>query len=259
MNNELYSNKLSDKKIIAFDVDNTLSLSREKIDLEMANLLGQLLEIKKVAIITGGSFFDIERQILIGIGKDKTRNKNLILLPTNGGGLYIYDNAWQEIFSHKLTKEEKEKIIKALKEIDLENPEICNNQSYGQKIQDRESQITYAACGENAPQELKKVWDPHFTKRKILQKKLQEKLSDFEVKIGGTTSIDITPKGMDKAFAISKLLNYYKLNKEDILFFGDAVYEGGNDYPVFIFDVDTVRVTGPEETKERLIRLLNNK
>ena len=85
-----------------------------------------------------------------------------------------------------------------------------------------------------------------------------EKLPEFEVKIGGTTSIDITPKGMDKAFAIRKLLDYFKLGTEDILFFGDAVYENGNDYPVFLMGVDTIKVISLDETKERLIRLLKN-
>ena len=147
---------------------------------------------------------------------------------------------------------------KAIKEVDANDPELRNNISYGQEIQDRNSEITYSALGENAPIEQKHAWDPDFKKRIGLQSLLKEKLPEFEVKIGGTTSIDITPKGMDKAYGINKLMNHFKLNKDDILFIGDAVYENGNDYPVFEMGVDTIRVTGPEETKERLIRLLKN-
>ena len=247
---------MMNKKLIAFDVDGTISLSRSKIDSEMADLLKQLLQVKQVALITGGAFADIKRQVLDEIGLDNPFNKNLTLLPTNGGGFWIFTEKWLEISSHKLTIEEKEKIIKILEEIDAGDPELCDNKSYGREIQDRESQITYAAYGEDAPQELKQAWDPDFKKRISLQNKLMEKLPEFEVKIGGTTSIDITSKGMDKAYAMNKLMKYFNLEKKDIAFFGDAVYENGNDYPVFLMNIDTVKVSGVEETKEIIRELL---
>jgi len=245
-----------EKKLIAFDVDGTLSQSRSPIDAEMAGILKKLLEKKQVAIITGGAFADIKKQILDKIGENEPRNKNLTLLPTNGGGLWIFDGVWKEISCHKFSDKEKEKIIKAIKEVDQADPELRNNKSYGREIQDRDSQITYGALGENAPIELKYAWDPDLKKKQNLQQSLQEKLPDFEVKIGGKTSIDITPKGMDKAFAIREIINYFRLSKEEILFFGDAVYENGNDFPVFELGVETVKVINPDETKERLIRLL---
>jgi phosphomannomutase len=244
------------KKLIAFDVDGTLSLSRSKIDSEMADLLRKLLQVKQVAIITGGAFSDIEKQTLSEIGLNNEINKNLTLLPTNGGGLWIYEDGWKEISSHKLTPTEKEKIIKAIKEVDTEDPELRNNISYGQEIQDRNSEITYSALGENAPIEEKHTWDPDFKKRINLQNLLKEKLPEFEVKIGGTTSIDITPKGMDKAYGIDKLMNHFKLTKDDILFIGDAVYENGNDFPVFLMGIDTLKVSGPKETKDIIRGLL---
>ena len=244
------------KKLIAFDVDGTLSQSRSKIDHEMADLLKKLLAKKQVAIITGGAFADIKKQILDEIGLNNELNKNLILLPTNGGGLWIFDKEWKELSSHKLTTEEKWKIVTAIKEV-VDGKENINE--FGDKVQDRESEITYSALGEHAPVEFKKAWDPDFKKRIALQQALEKMLPEFEVKIGGTTSIDITPRGMDKAYGMNKAIKYLKINVEDILFFGDAVYENGNDYPVFLMGVDTVRVSGPEETKERLLRFLAGK
>jgi phosphomannomutase len=244
------------KKLIAFDVDGTLSLSRSKIDSEMADLLKQLLQVKQVAIITGGAFTDIKKQILDEIGEEENRNKNLILLPTNGGGLWSFDDQWKEMSSHKLTPAEKEKITKAICEV--AGYEQCSNKNdgLGEKIQDRDSEITYSALGEHAPLEQKHAWDPDFKKRIALQSELMKKLPDFEVKIGGTTSIDITPKGMDKAYGINKLINHFKLTKEDILFIGDAVYENGNDYPVFLMGIETIKVSDPEETKKVIRGLL---
>lgn len=246
------------KKLIAFDVDNTLSKSRCPMDKEMVDLLGQILTHKKVAIITGGAFADIKRQVLDPLGENLECNKNLILLPTNGGGMWTCDGGWKEIACHQLSPSEKEKIISALHEVDQADPELRNNVSFGLKIQDRKSEITYSALGEKAPVELKHAWDPDFKKRTALQKKLMDKLPDFEVKIGGTTSIDITPKGMDKAYAVRKVMEYFNYKQDDILFFGDAVYENGNDYPVFEMGVDTIKVISPDETKERLIKLLKN-
>jgi HAD superfamily hydrolase (TIGR01484 family) len=254
-NSEIFTSK----KIIAFDVDGTLSESRAKIDSETADILHKLLKVKKVAIITGGAFADIERQVLSEIGLNNELNKNLILLPTNGGGFYTFDGGWIEISSHKLTAEEKEKVVRVLGEIDQADPELRDNKSFGREIQDRESEITYAALGEHAPLALKTAWDPDFKKRIALQKKLMERLPEFEVKIGGKTSIDITPKGMDKAYGVKKLMDYFKLDPSEVLFFGDAVYENGNDYPVHLMEVDTIRVCNPEETKERLLRLLAGK
>jgi len=249
---------LSNKKLIAFDVDGTLSQSRSPMDSEMADILKKLLEIKQVAIITGGAFADIKRQILNIIGVNDDRNKNLTLLPTNGGGLWIFDNTWKELSAHKLSEEEKKKIVSAIHEVVGYDGCENNNDGSGEKVQDRNSEITYSALGEHAEISEKQAWDPNFKKRIYLQSELMKRLPEFEVKIGGTTSIDITLKGMDKAFAIKKLLDHFKLNKEDILFFGDAVYENGNDYPVFLMSVDTIKVISPDETKERLIRLLKN-
>lgn len=248
--------QIKNKKIIAFDVDGTLSLSRRQIDLDMAELLKNLLQKIKVAIITGGAFVDIKKQVLSQIGENNELNKNLILLPTNGGGLWVFDGTWKEITSHKFTNKEKEEIIKAIEEVEQTDSELRDNKSYGQKIQDRDSQITYGALGENAPLELKYAWDPDLKKKQRLQQSLKEKLPDFEVKIGGKTSIDITKKGMDKAFAIREIMDYLKLSKDEILFLGDAVYENGNDLPVKEMGIDTIKVSDQEETKREILKLI---
>ena len=244
------------KKLIAFDVDGTLSPSRSPIDSEMAELLKKLIAVKQVAIITGGAFADIKKQVLDEIGENEERNKNLTLLPTNGGGLWVFDKKWIELSSHKLTIEEKDKIIKAIKEVvgcdDCKN----KNDGLGEKIQDRISEITYSALGEHAGIATKQAWDPDFKKRICFQNRLMKKLPEFEVKIGGTTSIDITSKGMDKAYGIEKMINHFKITKEEVLFVGDAVYENGNDYPVFLFGVETVKVSGLENTKDLIREIL---
>jgi len=248
---------LNNKKIIAFDVDGTLSEPRQEIDSEMSLLLKRLLQTKKVAIISGGAFEHIEKQVLIPLNRlkkfDENLYRNLILLPTNGGGFYIYNGNWQEVDSNKLSESDKTEITKAINEAVKSDVNLQTSDDFGLKIQDRESEITYSALGENAPVNLKKDWDSDFKKRIVMQKILMTKLPNYEVKIGGTTSIDITPKGMDKAYGIKKLLDHLNFQKSEALFFGDAVYENGNDFPVKQMGVETIKVNGPKET-EKLIR-----
>jgi hypothetical protein len=70
------------------------------------------------------------------------------------------------------------------------------------------------------------------------------------VRIGGTTSIDVTPRGVNKAYGIRKLEEYLKVSQDRIVFVGDALYQGGNDYPAKATGVDCIQVKGPEETKQ---------
>ena len=66
---------------------------------------------------------------------------------------------------------------------------------------------------------------------------------------GGTTSIDIVKPGIDKAYGIQKLKDILEIDIQDILFIGDALFEGGNDYPVRKMGVDCIQVRDAEETK----------
>ncbi len=244
------------KKLIAFDVDGTLTQPKGLIDEEMTTLLKELLKIRKMAIITGEAFINIENQILTKLNLTKDHGQNLTLLPTNGGSIYTFDNKWVGTLLCKLTDEEKKEIITAINQVDQQSEELRDNKSYGLEIQDRNSQITYSAYGDKAPLELKLAWDNDFHKRMALQKSLQEKLPNFEVKIGGTTSIDITPPGLNKTYGINKIMSFLKLNKEEILYVGDSVYEKGNDFPVFQMGIDTVKVANPDETKIAIKNML---
>ncbi len=245
------------KEVIAFDIDGTLAVPRQPIKRKTASLLVKLLENKKVAVISGSTFEQMKKQILDQLSKKANLN-NLILLPTKGAEFWTFDKTWQKIFSKELTEAERVEIEKAINEVDQSDPELKDNQSFGREIQDRGTEVTYSALGEDAPVKIKQAWDPDYSKRIALNEKLMQKLPNFDVKIGGTTSIDITAKGMDKAYGIKTLLDYLKLEKSQALFFGDAVYPNGNDFPVLEMGVETIKVSGPKETVKILKRILDN-
>jgi HAD superfamily hydrolase (TIGR01484 family) len=235
------------KKLIIFDMDGTIAESKSAIDKEMSGLLGRLLEVAKVSVISGGSWEQFEKQLVTHLDS-KDRLSNLLLLPNCGTKYYKYDSNWIKLYSEDFTKEEKEKIIQSLKQaIDFSDFKIAK--VWGEIIEDRGSQITYSALGQQAPIEEKKKWDPDFSKRKKMKEFLSHLIPEFSINLGGTTSVDITKPGIDKAYGIRKLRDILGISIPEMIFVGDAVFPGGNDYPAKEIGVDTIKVGDPEETK----------
>jgi phosphomannomutase len=235
------------KKLIVFDLDGTLAESKSSLDAEMASLLHDLLGIVKVSIISGGGWPQFEKQILSNLPYDKVL-KNLSLLPTCGTQFYQYDGDWKKIYSEDFNKEEKKKIIDALKDT-LDIVDFNIEKVWGETIEDRGSQITYSALGQQAPIKEKTKWDPDFTKRVKMREILATLIPEFSVRLGGTTSVDITKSGIDKAYGIMKLRDKLDIKIEEMIFIGDAIFPGGNDYPPKEAGVTSIRIKGPEESK----------
>ena len=235
------------KKLIVFDLDGTLAESKSSLDTEMASLLHDLLGIVKVAIISGGGWPQFEKQILSNLSADERLN-NLSLLPTCGTQFYQYKGTWEKIYSEDFNQEEKTKIINELKN-SLNTVDFDINQIWGDEIEDRGSQITYSALGQQAPIEEKTKWDPDFAKRKKIQEILSESIPEFSVHLGGTTSVDITKPGIDKGYGIMKLRDKLDIKIEEMIFIGDAIFPGGNDYPAKESGVASIRINSPEESK----------
>lgn len=238
------------KKIIVFDLDGTLTESKQGLDDKMSILLSQLLDIKKVAIITGGGFPQLQKQVISKIPFDAERFKNFYIFPTKGAIMYNWNGKnWVKIYENLLTKENKEKIIDAFDKVSKE-VDFLPKEHYGELLEDRGTQFTFSALGQDAPVELKKVWDIDISKRKILKEHLDKYLPEFAVEIGGSTSIDITRKNIDKAYAIEKICEYFKLKIDEVLFIGDSIFEGGNDYSVIRTEVENINVDDYNETKD---------
>jgi HAD superfamily hydrolase (TIGR01484 family) len=234
------------KQLIIFDLDGTLAESKAAIDDEMAKLLCHLLDVVKVAIISGGGWPQFKKQVLWHLPKKNLTNLNL--LPACGTKYYQYKSGWIKLYSEDFTKGEKYKIIGGL---DKAIPEsgLKVEKTWGQQIEDRGSQITFSALGQQAPVEEKKKWDADFAKRKKIKILLDKSLPEFSVEMGGATSIDITKHGIDKAYGIKKLEQKLGVNAAEIIFIGDALFEGGNDHPAIATGVACIQVRDAGETK----------
>ena len=235
------------KKLIVFDLDGTLAESKSSLDTEMAGLLSALLGVVKVAVISGGNWPQFEKQLLSNLSHDE-RLKNLFLLPTCGTKFFQYELGWKQLYSEDFTNKEKEKIIRSLDQV-IGLSAFKIEGTWGEQIEDRGSQITFSALGQQAPIEEKKKWDPDFTKRKKIKALLDKLIPEFSVRLGGETSIDVTKPGIDKAYGVRKLRDILGISLKEMIFIGDALFPGGNDYPAEEAGVVSIPVRGPNETK----------
>ena len=235
------------KKLIVFDLDGTLAESKSSIDAEMSRLLHDLLGIVKMAIISGGDWPQFEKQVLSHLPHDGSL-VNLSILPTCGTKLYQYKVDWKKLYSEDFSADEKAKIISSLKKA-VAQAGFKVEKVWGEVIEDRGSQITFSALGQQAPLEEKNKWDPDYAKRKKIKAILDPLIPEFSVRMGGATSIDVTKPGIDKGYGVRKLRDILGISLEEMLFIGDALFPGGNDYPAKEAGVLSISVRCPQETK----------
>lgn len=245
---------LSDKKIIAFDVDGTLTVSKRPIMPDMADLVKELVKQKTVVLISGGCFEQFKTQFLppfLGDNSFASFLHNLIVLPTSGSQRYEYDEVKKEwILTDKepLDSGVKDRVKKLLKEIIDSNLYDIPQNPIGDIVEDRDTQITFTPNGQQAPIELKRLWDPDRKKREKIKAILSPQLPEVDLLINGSSSIDILPKGFNKAVGLTRLLKKMSLQKSEMIFVGDALFPGGNDYSVYEAGIKTISTKGPEET-----------
>lgn len=235
------------KKLIVYDLDGTLAESKSSLDAEMSARLHDLLGIMKVAVISGGDWPQFEEQLLSNFPQDG-RLLNLSLLPTCGTKFYQYSGEWKKLYEEDFTVDQREKIISSLKKA-LEVAGFKVEKTWGEIIEDRGSQITYSALGQQAPLDAKDKWDPDHAKRKKLKAILDTYIPEFSVRMGGATSIDVTKPGIDKAYGIGKLRDILGISLKEMIYIGDALFVGGNDYPAEEAGVVSIPVRDPRETK----------
>ncbi|RYX78780.1 HAD-IIB family hydrolase [bacterium] len=239
------------KRVIAFDLDDTLAITKSPISDRMGELLSGLLEHYDVCIISGGKFEQFKKQVVDRLEAPAHKLNRMHLMPTCGTRYYRYDELakdWKVQYAEDLSAAQKAEILKVVEESARE-VNLWAEKPYGEIIEDRGSQVTYSALGQQAPAEEKYAWAKNNEQQKqVLRRLIASRLPDLEVRLGGTTSVDITRIGIDKAYGMQKLIEALSISKDEILFLGDKLNEGGNDYPVKAMGIDSIAVERWEDT-----------
>lgn len=250
------------KKVLAFDIDQTLNIAKTPIPDEIADLLNQCLNHFEICPISGQKFNQFLIQIvnrLVEHGATAEQLSHLHLFVAQGTQYYKYqNNDWQQIYNYPLTDEQVKKISDTIEQSarELGYWEEDKLQEGDEIIENRLSQITFSALGQKAPTEAKYAWDPDCKKRQKIVARCKELAPEFDYEIGGTTSINAITPGMNKVFGMTHLLEELKVDKSDILYFGDMTQPGGNDYPVVQMGIDTITVRNHEDTAYALRGIL---
>jgi phosphomannomutase len=248
------------KKLIAFDLDDTLAISKSAMDDKMCEVFTALLDHFDVCIISGGKLEQFHAQVIDRLSASPQQLGRLHLMPTCGTRYYRYDVSkkdWAMQYAEDLTADEKAKIIAAL-ELTAKASGLWPENPYGDVIEDRNSQVSISFLGQLAPPDEKYEWVEKYNDARLaVRAAAADLLPDFEVRAGGSTTIDVTRIGIDKAYGMHKLIQTLEISKDDVLFFGDKLQEGGNDYPVKAMGIDSLEVDRWQDTVLALQAILH--
>ncbi len=248
---------MNDIRGIAFDLDETLTKSKEPLGEKMSSLLQQLSLHLPIALVSGATKERIGIQVVEKL--DVSTHSKLTLCPTCGAAMYMFNGtSWRAIYEKNINEVDAEKITQIVLEVVASSGLLpADTTIWGPQIEFRGSQVTFSALGQSAPYEEKIHWDADKSKRLYLRSLIEAKLADYDIAIGGTTSIDIVQKGIDKAYGVTKFAEHIGVPIENILYVGDDLGEGGNDYVVAKETrAQTRAVTGPKDTEQLIEELL---
>ncbi|MBN9194037.1 HAD-IIB family hydrolase [Microbacterium sp.] len=244
-------------RLVAFDLDDTLAPSKAAIDPRIGALLVALAEKVEVAVISGGQLAQFETQVVDRLPAASTAVRSRIhLLPTCGTQYYrIDEDGIRTVYAHTLSDDEKARALAAVEE-EARRLGLWESDTWGPILEDRGSQITFSALGQRAPLGAKLAWDPTGERKNALRAAVAARIPDLEVRSGGSTSVDITHRGIDKAYGMQRLAEQTGIPLDEMLFVGDRLDPDGNDYPVLALGVACHAVTGWEDTAAFLDDLL---
>jgi phosphomannomutase len=245
-------------KLVAFDLDDTLAPSKSPIPDRIGEQLVALAERVEVAVISGGQIVQFQTQVVDRLPEAPASTLvHVHLMPTCGTQYdrFAQDGDLETVYAHALTDDEKSRALAAIEE-QARRLGLWESETWGEILEDRGSQITFSALGQRAPLEAKMAWDPTGAKKTALRDAVAARIPDLEVRSGGSTSVDITHRGIDKAYGMTKLAEQTGIALGDMLFVGDRLDEAGNDYPVLALGVPCQAVEGWEQTVEFLDTLI---
>ena len=239
-------------RIFMFDVDGTLTPSRQRMTKEFAKFFDKWSEKNKYYLVTGSDL-------------DKTKEQLPIAYIDRAEGIFTCcgNQMWRDdelIYNNKFELTSK---LKNTLEVILMSSQYKHR--YGNHIEDRGSMVNFSVVGRNCTQEQREEyfeWDKEKGERRKISIFLKQKFKDLDAVIGGQISIDIYPKGNDKSQILDVIEQERLVPPSEYIFIGDGIQNGGNDYPLAelmdnIEGCDWYHTEGWKHTKEILEKLID--
>lgn len=235
-------------KAVLFDLDDTLAASFESPSAEMVGKVLAVLEKVPTAIITGRDFPWMENDFLPQIAHSPHIDRFYVFPECAAQCLQYKNGEWRELYTEKLADDERQKINAAIEEAVRETRVLEGLPRFGEQLVQKKAMVAFAALGMQVPPDLKYSWDPGNAKRAKLREAIAAKLSQFDVVMGGATSVDVTKKGINKAGGVRWLAEHLRISPQEMFYVGDALFPGGNDYVVVQTGITTRATSSPAET-----------
>lgn len=243
-------------RALVFDLDDTLAPSKSPLSDAMGAVLAELLAAHTVAVISGGRWEQFEAQLVRRLPAHADLGA-LHLLPTCGAAYLRWRaDAWHTVHADVLTDAEVRSAASAIEDC-ARRLGLWEAEVWGERIENRGAQVTFSALGQLAPLEAKRGWDPDGAKKERLRACVAAAVPGLEVRSGGSTSVDITRAGVDKAFGVRRFMAETGLGVEAVTFYGDRLDVGGNDYPVRSLGIRCIEVADDADTLARLVEYLS--
>jgi len=234
-------------RVALFDLDNTLAEPYQPLGEAIAAAFARLPALLPTAIMSAASLERIQKNVLPGLPKET--GEKLTLFTANAGQSFICkDGHWEPQYRFEFSDAQLAKIESSIKEALAETGVTDGVKIYGDQFIDYKGYFAFTALGVGAPVEERRAWDPDFSKRAKLREVIAQKLPEFDVYIGGSTSIDVTLKDVNKSYGIKWLSERLSIPTSEMLYVGDALYKNGNDFVVIQTGIQTRQTSGPEET-----------
>lgn len=251
-------------KTYLFDLDGTLSESREKVGEDVAAVLEQLSKESKIGIVSGSGIDFIAEQI-DGVFSEEFM-QDLMIMPCNGTQRFQWRNGEYEcVYSVNMIDElgrvnYADILARLLREqyrfmMDSNASLDCT----GKFFDYRGSMLNWSPMGRNGNKETRKTFMKYDKENNYRTEVIEGILKYFgsqqiraTVKLGGDTSFDIYPDGWDKTYC----LRHVESDMRDIYFFGDRCFPGGNDYELFKAVGKSCHVKDPADTVRILKSLI---
>ena len=215
-------------KVIAMDLDGTLTQHKQHMSEECRQTLINLSKRYKLMMVGAGQVYRIFNQL----------EQFPIDIIGNYGLQYAKYNPETQVLdiirddTFPCDREKTEAIVTSFRE------KYGFTQYAGDNVEYHPSGcITFPVLGTKAQQADKLAFDPDRSKRRKIYNEVVEAFSDYCVFVGGSSSFDMAPKPYNKFYALDLFCKENGLAHDEVLFVGNDYGQGGNDESVYLSDV----------------------